>query len=105
MPDQPWQEREEEPTLFGEVLGRDHELIGLDEAAAIAGVTRQQFWFEANRHSNGVPCGRWPAWNGFPDKRRQYIKDGRGKWVQYPRWRRGAVLAAVARNTQSVPLR
>jgi hypothetical protein len=97
-------ERDESETLWGETLRHDRELIGLAEAAALAGVTRAVFWFEANRHHDGRPCGLWPAWNGFPEVNKQYIVDARGKWVRYPRWRRGEVLAAVARNNQGSPL-
>lgn len=83
-------------SLFGSDLSRDRELLGLAEAAALCGETPAAF-------VTGVQTGLYPQWNGYPDPRKRFVRTRTDKWLEYPRWRRGALEAAIAdRDRKSV---
>jgi hypothetical protein len=87
--------REHREDLFGVDAAADRELVDTEEAARIAGET-------VNAFLTGVETGLYPKWHGWPDVKRQYVWTPRG-WKKYPRWRRGDVIAAVARRNERSP--
>jgi hypothetical protein len=64
------------------------DLVGVDEAAAIAGETVAGFLAAVQRKE-------------LPEPRRRWREDGSGGWKGDPRWRRGELLAAVANRDGS----
>jgi hypothetical protein len=65
------------------------DLLDLATAAAVAGLTTEQFLNDVSLHKMPAPAQRWAR----DDKRR--------KWIPWTRWRRGAVMAAAARRKYS----